>query len=62
MSSYVPTGEEDAKKEQKMKKNKKKDEDRDSEGMKATPHSDRGVTWRVRSVFSVRWQRGWACQ
>lgn len=62
MSSDVPTGEEDAKREQKMKKNKKKDEDRDSEGMKATPHSDRGAAWRVRSVFSLRWQRGWACQ
>lgn len=42
----MSTGEEDSKKEQKMKKTKKKDEDRESEGMKATPHPDGGVAWR----------------
>lgn len=43
MSSDISTGEEDSKKEQKMKKTKKKDEDRLSEGRKATPPPDRGV-------------------
>lgn len=43
MSSDMSTGEEDSKKEQKVKKTKKKDEDRLSEGRKSTPHPDCGV-------------------
>lgn len=61
MSSDMSTGEEDSKKEQKMKKAKKKDEDRLSEGRKATPRADRGVMRWVRTVFSLRWQRRWPC-
>lgn len=61
MSSDMSTGEEDSKKEQKMKKTKKKDEDRLSEGRKATPHPDRGLMWSVRTVFSLRWQRRRSC-
>lgn len=59
----VSTGEEDSKKEQKMKKNRRKDEDRDSEG--TTAMRPLAVAWRGVGIqecaFCLRWQRGWAC-
>lgn len=48
----VSPGEEDSKKEQKMKKNKRKDEDHDSEGTTAGRRLS-GVAWRFRSVLSL---------